>query len=316
MVNAHRTIVPAPLTRRRLLVSALAVSALSVTAACGARTESPARPGADGARWAELDIALAGIEERKHIRLGVIAHDPGRNLSYIRRGEERFAMCSTFKVYAAAAILRLHTQGRLTLDEPVPVAAADIVVNSPVTSAAQGRTLTLAQLCEASLTRSDNTAANLLLRRLGGPAAITGFARSLGDTATRLDRWEPELNSAEPGDPRDTTTPTGLADGYRELLLGSGLPAAAKQTLTDWMRASVTSGERIRAGLPAGWTAADKTGGGSYGTVNDAGVVWSPDGAPLLLVLLTSSTTGRPDAPNDNAALAETTAAVVASMTA
>jgi beta-lactamase class A len=114
---------------------------------------------------------------------------------------------------------------------------------------------------------------------------------------------------------RDTSTASGLARGYRELLLGSGLPAAGQQTLTDWMRASVTSGQRIRAGLPAGWTAADKSGAGRYGTVNDAGVLWSPDGSPLVLVLLSDSVTGLPDAAHDNAAIAEATAVIVESLT-
>nr|WP_180986987.1 class A beta-lactamase [Rhodococcus sp. ENV425] len=306
-----------PLTRRRFLVSALAASALSAAAACGARTEATVPPPGPeaGARFARLDAVLADLEERRRVRLGVLAHDPGRGLTYARRADDRFAMCSTFKVYAAAAILRLESQGSLRLDDTVPVDPADIVENSPVTSEAQGRTLTLAQLCDAALTRSDNTAGNLLLRRLGGPTAVTAFARSLGDTATTLDRWEPELNSAEPGDVRDTSTASGLARGYRELLLGSGLPAAGQQTLMGWMRASVTSGQRIRAGLPAGWTAADKSGAGRYGTVNDAGVLWSPDGSPLVLVLLSDSVTGLPDAAHDNAAIAEATAVIVESLT-
>ncbi|WP_442800806.1 MULTISPECIES: serine hydrolase [unclassified Rhodococcus (in: high G+C Gram-positive bacteria)] len=248
------------------------------TPRCGARTEATVPPPGPeaGARFAPLDAVLADLEERRRVRLGVLAHDPGRGLTYARRADDRFAMCSTFKVYAAAAILRLESQGSLRLD---------------------------------------NTAGNLLLRRLGGPTAVTAFARSLGDTVTTLDRWEPELNSAEPGDVRDTSTASGLARGYRELLLGSGLPAAGQQTLTGWMRASVTSGQRIRAGLPAGWTAADKSGAGRYGTVNDAGVLWSPDGSPLVLVLLSDSVTGLPDAAHDNAAIAEATAVIVESLT-
>lgn len=267
-------------------------------------------------RLTALDRRLAEIEELHGVRLGVLAQSPVTGRTYSHRGGERFAMCSTFKVYAVAGILRLESRGQLRLDETVTVESADIVVNSPVTSEHQGRTMTVGRLCEAALTRSDNTAGNLLLRRLGGPGAVTEFARSVGDRATRLDRWEPELNSARRGDERDTTTAVGLGAGYRELLLGSGLPPQQQRTLAEWMRASVTSGKRMRAALPQGWTAADKTGGGFYGTVNDAGVVWSPEGEPLVLVILSDSTIGDPDVPLGDVPIVAATAALVEALTA
>ncbi|MEE2060513.1 class A beta-lactamase [Rhodococcus artemisiae] len=309
------------LSRRWFLNATLVAASVPVAAACGAPSIATApEPTSNGAapetevRLTALDERLAEIENRHAVRLGVLAHAPGSGRTYTHRGDERFAMCSTFKVYAAAGILQLESQGRLRLDDTVAVDPGDIVVNSPVTSENQGRVMTYAQLCEAALTRSDNTAGNLLLRRLGGPDAVTTLARSVDDHATRLDRWEPELNDAARGDERDTTTAAGLARGYRELLLGSALDPARQRILTAWMRASTTSEARMRAGLPSGWVAADKSGGGYFATLNDAGVVWSPDGEPLVLVILSDTTTGDVDAPFENAPVVDTTAALVSAM--
>lgn len=317
-VTSTPSIHPTPFDRRRFFRAALAVSALSAGAACGttaATAPSVHRPApAPDTPFAGLDITLAELEDRHSVRLGVHVVDPRRELTYTRRADERFALCSTFKVYAVAALLRQEQQGRLSLHDRVRIEPDEVVENSPVTEPAQGRAVALGELCKAALTRSDNTAANLILGRLGGPRAITEFARTLGDNATVLNRWEPALNSAERGDLRDTTTPTGLGIGYRELLLGAALTPARQRTLTDWMLANVTSGERIRKGLPDGWTSADKTGAGSYGTVNDAGVVRSPNGDPLLFILLSDSTTNLPDAPNNNVPLAEATTAIVTAL--
>ncbi len=172
-------------------------------------------------------------------------------------------MCSTFKAYAAAAILQRAERGELAMTDAVTVEQADIITHSPVTGPRVGTEMTLAELCEAVLRVSDNAAANLLLRVLGGPLAITEFARSIGgDEQSRLDRWETELNSAVPGgDLRDTTTPFGVGVGYRNLLTGDALGPAGRQQLEDWMLANETSS--MRAGLPeGGWTSADKTGSG------------------------------------------------------
>ncbi|WP_407442000.1 class A beta-lactamase [Rhodococcus sp. (in: high G+C Gram-positive bacteria)] len=312
------------LSRRGFLSGAVVLSAAPILAACGASgsTVPPdATPAAKGVpetqlRLPALDTRLARIENDHKVRLGVFAHSPIDGRSCSHRADERFAMCSTFKIYAAAGILRLESLGRLTLDETIAVEPADIVVNSPVTTEHQGRVMTVGRLCEAALTRSDNTAANLLLRRLGGPDTVTALARAVNDGATRLDRWEPELNEAGRGDERDTTTAAGLGAGCHELLLGAGLPPQQQRTLAGWMRGSLTSDKRIRAALPPGWTAADKTGGGDHGTVNDAGVVWSPHGDPLVLVVLSDSTTGDPDVPIDDVPTVAATAAVIEAMTA
>ncbi|MCQ4120049.1 class A beta-lactamase [Rhodococcus tibetensis] len=280
-------------------------------------TPAPSAPQAVSAeQFAFLDSSIGALEARYSTRIGVTALDPATGAVYRHRGDERFALCSTFKTYAAAEVLRRTSAGTSSLDKTVPVDAADLVENSPVTSAAVGTSMTLAQLAEAALTRSDNTAGNLLLTEIGGPQAITSLARDIGDDTTRLDRWETELNTALRGDPRDTSTTNGLAEGYRALLLGDELEPAHRQQLLDWMRASTTSDTRIRAGLPPGWSAADKTGTGRFGTANDAGVVWDPEGNPLVLVILTDSSTNQEAAQPNNEAVAETTSAVIGALTA
>lgn len=272
--------------------------------------------GSGGKQFAALETTLADLERGAEVRLGVFAHDLVSGATYSRRDDERFAMCSTFKVYAVAAILRMQSEGGISLQDPIFVDPADIVSHSPVTGPAQGRTLTVGELCRATLVTSDNTAANLLLYRLGGPPAITEFSNTVGDPATILQRWEPDLGSALPGDIRDTTTPSGMGPGWKELLLGGALSEEDRTMLLDWMRGSTTSDEQIRAGLPPGWTAADKTGSGDYGTINDCGVVWSPEGAPLLLLLFSSSTIpDDPEIEGNKAVIADTTAAVVSAMT-
>ena len=231
----------------------------------------------------------------------------GRTISYL--DGERFAICSTFKGYAAARVLQKAERGELNLDEAVFVDPAAVLANSPITAPAAGRTLTLRELCIAAVQRSDNTAANLLLTAIGGPPAITAFARSIGDPETRLDRWELELNSAIPGDPRDTSTPRALGGGYRNLLIGEALEPAARRQLEEWMRGNQTSS--MRAGLPPGWTTADKTGSGDFGSTNDIGIAYGPDGRKVLLSIMTRSQTDDPKAENLRPLIGELTGAAV-----
>ncbi|WP_312885817.1 class A beta-lactamase [Streptomyces physcomitrii] len=194
------------------------------------------------------------------------------------------------------------------LAELVRYSRADLLPGSPVTGAAEhlGRGLSLAALCEAAVRHGDRTAGNLLLRRLGGPGALTRFARSVGDRVTRLDRWEPELNSAEPDRRTDTTTPYAIARTYAHLTVGDALGTADSCLLTGWMRQHTAGPARFRAGLPAGWLLADTTGGGPYGTGHDVGIVWTPEGTPLLLACLTRG--AEPGEEPDDALLAETAA--------
>ncbi|CPR12506.1 beta-lactamase class A [Mycobacterium bohemicum DSM 44277] len=237
---------------------------------------------------------LDELERQYGAYVGVYALniDTGRSLAH--RDGDPFAMCSAFKAYAAARVLQMAQRGELDLQQAVFVDPATLLPNSPVTAPAAGHPLPLAQLCAAALQRSDNAAANLLLRAIGGPPAITEFARSIGDDRTRLDRWETDLNTAIPGDPRDTSTPRAFGGGIQSLLTGTVLDEPRRRQLEDWMRANVTS--TMRAGLPAGWTTADKTGTGDYGSTNDVGIAYGPDGQRVLLSLMTRS-----QAPDQNA---------------
>jgi beta-lactamase class A len=228
---------------------------------------------------------LAALETAAGGRLGVAALDTADGNRLDHRGDERFALCSTFKVLAAAAVLRRsETEGRL-LPRRIAYAGADLVTYSPVTEKHVGAGMTVAELCAAALQYSDNTAANLLLKLLGGPAAVTAFARAIGDDTFRLDRVETALNTAIPGDPRDTSTPAAMAKTLQRLALGDTLGTAQRARLVDWMLGNTTGATRIRAGLPAGWRVADKTGSGDYGTTNDLAVAWPPGKPPVLLAV-------------------------------
>jgi beta-lactamase class A len=207
------------------------------------------------------------------------------------RLDERFPMCSTFKLLAAAAILARVDAQRERLDRRITFAASEVVVNSPVTKDRHGGTgMSLAELCEAAMTVSDNTAGNLLLASLGGPAGLTAFARSLGDAMTRLDRIEPELNEANPGDPRDTTTPGAMLANLHTLALGHALSAKSREQLVQWLVGNKTGDTRLRAGVPAGWRVGDKTGAGENGTTNDVGLIWPPDRAPVIVAVYLTGT--------------------------
>jgi beta-lactamase class A len=270
---------------------------------------------AAGSAWAiapdtPLRRAIRAAEEASGGRLGVAVLDTGSGRRFAWRGDERFPMCSTFKLTLVAAILHRVDRGEDRLDRRVPVTARDILNNSPVSKAHVGGAATVATLCEATITQSDNTAANLLLPAVGGPAGLTRFIRSLGDAHTRLDRNEPSIGTATPGDPRDTTTPVAMLELIRRLLLGNVLSPASRRQLTDWAIANRTGDHRLRAGLPSGWRVGDKTGAGDHGTTNDIAILWPPRRPPLLV---TSYLTGssRPSDGRD-AVLAAVARAVVA----
>ncbi|MBX9845620.1 MAG: class A beta-lactamase [Xanthobacteraceae bacterium] len=239
-----------------------------------------------------LAADLARIELESGGRLGVAVLDTGSGVKIEHHGDERFPMCSTFKLVAAAAVLKRVDQGQERLDRRIAFAAGDIVVNSPVTKARVGGSgMTLAEICEAAMTMSDNTAGNLILAALGGPVGFTAYVRSLGDSVTRLDRIEPELNAALPGDPRDTTTPLAMLGNLQKLVLGDTLSGASKEQLTKWLLGNKTGDTRLRAQLPAGWRTGDKTGAGDRGTNNDVGVLWPPDGEPIVVAAYLTGTT-------------------------
>ncbi|KUH99149.1 class A beta-lactamase [Mycobacterium sp. IS-3022] len=294
------------LSRRHVLIGGLTLAAV---AAC---TEKQAV--ADPRPVPLIDARIGELERQHNALIGVFAVnlDTGRTIAH--RAQEPFAMCSTFKGYAAARILQKAERGELALSDRVAVEQSDIVPNSPVTQTRVGQTMTLAELCEAALQRSDNAAGNLLLGVIGGPPAITDFARSIGDQRSRLDRWEVELNSAVPGDPRDTTTPEAIGGGYRSMLTGAALAEPQRRLLEDWMRANQTSS--VRPALPPGWTTADKTGSGDYGSTNDVGVAHGPDGRRLLLAVMTRSAGNDSNAPNMRPLIGELAALLVAALLA
>jgi beta-lactamase class A len=200
------------------------------------------------------------------------------------RIDERFAMCSTFKVLAVAATLARVDSGQEQLARRVAIEPGDLLSYAPVTRTHVGPDgMSVVELCEAAVTLSDNTAANLLLRALGGPPALTRYAQSLGDDATRLDRNEPELNEATPGDVRDTTTPAAMARTLAKLTTAEALRPPSRDLLIGWMIGCKTGSARLRAGLPQGWRVGDKTGSGDRGTTNDIAVIWPKDRAPLIV---------------------------------
>jgi beta-lactamase class A len=252
--------------------------------------------------WQHVEASAAG-------RLGVAVLDTADGRIQGHRLDERFPMCSTFKWLAAALVLERVDAGQERLDRRIAFGADVRLPNSPVTSKHVGSGgMTLAELCEATITVSDNAAANLILRSFGGPAALTQYTRTLGDTATRIDRLEPHLNEAAPGDPRDTTTPRGMATSLRAALLGDALSAARREQLVRWMQASRTNGRRLRADLPPGWRLGSKTGTGDRGTTNDVGVFWPPARAPIVVaVYLTEAGAAE---PTRNAAVARVARAV------
>ncbi|MEP6504676.1 MAG: class A beta-lactamase [Betaproteobacteria bacterium] len=226
----------------------------------------------------------ADIERGVHGRLGVAVLDTATGTLEGHRLDERFAMCSTFKFIAAALTLARVDAGQERMDRAVAVRRADLVGWAPVAEKRVGQAMTVAQLCEAAVTVSDNAAANLLLAGAGGPAGVTAFARRIGDDVTRLDRTEPTLNEGTPGDPRDTSTPRAMAATLRTLLLGNALSDRSRAQLVAWMTATSTGPLRLRAGLPGDWRLAHKTGTGRLGTTNDVGVAWPPGRAPLVVV--------------------------------
>lgn len=268
-------------------------------------------------RAAPEDVVLTtirAVEQRLGARLGVMLRDMQSGRTWSHRADERFAMCSTFKALAAAAILARVDAGTEALDRRIPVTAADLVPYAPVTEKAVGKSLSLAELCAAAITLSDNAAANLILRGLDGPEGLTRFLRGLGDAVTRLDRWETDLNEATPADPRDTTTPAAMIADLERLLLGDALKPASRAQLAAWLSANKTGDTKVRAGVPATWRVGDKTGSGGHGTNNDVGILWPPATPqarkPILFAIYMTETEA--PTPDKNAGMAEIARALVA----
>lgn len=276
-------------TRRSILLGAAAFPLFSAFSALGgtARTDASARQ-----QLSRIEIALDG-------RLGLFAWDTADGRRLVYRDDERFPLCSTFKLLLVSAILSTSAQQAGLMQQVLSYRRSDLVEYSPITEQHVGAGMSVAELCAAALQYSDNTAANLLIERLGGPVAVTAFARSIGDQQFRLDRWETDLNTAIPGDQRDTSTPEAMGCSLQRLALGDALAPAQREQLCVWLRGNTTGAARIKAGIPATWTIGDKTGSGQYGTANDIAVLWPPQRPPVIVAIYTTQREQMATARND-----------------
>ncbi|MGW4185213.1 Exo family class A beta-lactamase [Streptomyces albidoflavus] len=294
-------------SRRTLLTATAGAALAAATLVPGTAHASSGGRGHGSGSVSDAERRLAGLERASGARLGVYAYDTGSGRTVAYRADELFPMCSVFKTLSSAAVLRDLDRNGEFLSRRIFYTQDDVeqADGAPETGKPENLAngMTVEELCEVSVTASDNCAANLMLRELGGPAAVTRFVRSLGDRVTRLDRWEPELNSAEPGRVTDTTSPRAITRTYGRLVLGDALNPRDRRLLTSWLLANTTSGDRFRAGLPDDWTLGDKTGAGRYGTNNDAGVTWPPGRAPIVLTVLTAKT--EQDAARDDGLVAD-----------
>ncbi len=271
------------------------LTGLAALAGAAVRTAS----GAEDDRFAAANGRLAALEKRAGGRLGVAVIEAGSGLSLAHRADERFPMCSTFKLLASGAVLKLVDEGKERLDRTIPYGPADLLEYAPVTKAYAGEGgMRLGDLCAAAIDWSDNTAANLILAVIGGPKGFTDFARLLGDDKTRLDRNEPTLNTAIPGDERDTTTPLAMARDIETVLIGNALTEASRKQLEAWLIADKVGDKRLRAGLPPPWEIGDKTGSGDHGTANTIGILRPPGRPPLLVAVYYTESDAPMDARN------------------
>lgn len=248
-------------------------------------------------------------EQKLNARLGMAVIDTGSGETWSYRGAERFPLNSTHKAFLCAAILAKADKAELRMEQPVAIDPAKLVSYSPVTEKVpSGGQLTLRQLCAAAVSISDNSAANLLAQVIGGPPAYTAFMRSVGDNVSRLDRPEPDLNTALPGDPRDTTTPLAAASSLRNILFGDVLSARARAELTQWMREDQVADALLRSGLPQGWAIADKTGAGANGARSIVAAIWPPQQPPVVVTIYITETSA--SMPEADAAIARIGAAL------
>ncbi|MFI6937668.1 class A beta-lactamase [Streptomyces sp. NPDC050418] len=282
--------------------------------ACGHDT-APAPPdraaateqAADPAATKQAVEDLKELERKYGARLGVFAVSTGDGREVAFNADERFAYASTFKAFAAAAVLRKYSVSGM--DKVVMYSRSDLIDYSPVTEKHVDTGMTLRDLCDAAVRYSDNTAANLLLDALGGPQGLAAALAEAGDVTTKVVRGEPELSRWVPGETRDTTTPRVWADDLRAFVLGDALGKNEREQLTQWLRTNTTGDELIRAGVPKGWTVGDKTGTTSYyGGRNDIAVVWPPDAAPIVMAIMSHRDTK--DARHDNKLIAEAASVV------
>lgn len=263
-----------PVSRRSLLVASAAIFAPHAFA-----SSAPAFV-------AEYEAATGG-------RVGFLAENRASGRVIAWRANERFAMCSTFKASLAALVLARVDAGRERLDRPLAYGAADLLDYAPAAKAhlAEGQ-MTVQAMCQAAVELSDNTCANVLLREVGGPQAVTQFWRHLGDRTSRLDHSEPVLNRTKPGNPHDTTTPAAMAYTIARVATGDALSTASRDLLVGWMVACQTGTKKLRAGMPGDWRIGDKTGNNGADAAGDLAVAWIPGGSPIVVTAYVQG--GRP----------------------
>ncbi|RKR75041.1 class A beta-lactamase [Frondihabitans australicus] len=296
-------------SRHLMILSAMSVAALATITGCSAvpadaspRPVASASASASGAasgpasRERALRAALASLEMRDHERLGVSVAVAGTDEHFSYRGGERFALDSTSKLFTATLLLRDDSDAQLA--QTIHYTAADLQSYSPITSQHVDTGMSLRDVIAAALQYSDNTAANLMFEQLGGPTAVERDVRALGDGVTTFDRIEPDLNTAVPGDRRDTTTPDEMAADVGRFTLGATLRPARRSLLVDLMRGNTTGDADVRAVVPSGWIVADKTGSGGYATANDVALVTRPGAAPILIAVYTSGTSADATTPD------------------
>ncbi|AYF35306.1 class A beta-lactamase [Vreelandella alkaliphila] len=231
------------------------------------------------------------IERQLDARVGFAAYDLETEQRWEYNADQLFAMSSTFKTLACASLLQRVDEGSEQLGRRVKVSASDIVTYSPVTEAyADNREISLFELCEATMTTSDNTAANLILQAIGGPQAVTAFVRDLGDSVTRLDRWETELNEAAPHDERDTTTPNAMVSNLEKLVVGNALSPQSKNQLREWLVNNEVADGLFRSQMPDEWVIGDRTGAGGFGSRSITAVIWPPEREPTIVAFYITET--------------------------
>lgn len=281
-----------PVLTRRAFTTSIFVAAFCGALPAHAKSQTAKQSSVSDTRLENARDAIAALEAKNGGRLGVFAVDSGSGRTITYRAGERFAMCSTHKLISCAAILNMVEQGHLKLEQHVPYGHADLLEYAPITRKnVEAGFMTVDALCAAAIAWSDNTAANLLLGLIAGPTGWTMYARSIGDTSSRLDRIEPDLNSATTGDPRDTTTPEAMVRNLNLLLLDKALSDTSRKHLEGWLLDSPITGNLLRAGLPGDWRVGDKSGSGSNGTRNDLGIILPPKAAPILAAVYYTEST-------------------------
>lgn len=294
-------------TTSRAALLLLAATALS---GCTTPTVTVTTP-TNSAPPPATDRTFAQLEQQFGARLGVYILDTGTGRTVTYRADERFAYASTYKALIAGVLLRKASDAQLA--HVVTYSKADLQSYAPITSKHVATGMTVNDLIAAALQYSDNTAANLLLDQVGGPSGLQAALRGISDTTTHADRNEPTVNTATPGDIRDTSTPRALGTDLRAFVLGDLLSPARREQLTNLLLGNTTGGPYIRAGVPSGWKVGDKTGNGSYGTRNDIAVVWPPTGGPLIVAVESDRHTQK--ATSADALIADATKAGLTALT-